>query len=275
VTQDFSFILDSLKFSNSSVNSFETCSLMFKLSYIDAKEKIENFYSQFGNHVHRTLEMYFDNKLEIFQLANYYAENFGVNITVAPPPFPKDLVSKYFEDGLTFFNDFSWDRDGLEILFREDFINSKIDNIELVVKPDLVVREKETNQVILIDYKTAKIMKGKYIDKKKLEEYKKQMFLYSYIIGKEKGISIDKIKLLFIREKDPLAQIQEVCYTQEDGENTIKEFLETVSKIKAESEWKSKQKIDYFCSEICSVRLSCPLYVSKFGLDISNQFVQE
>ena len=83
------------------------------------------------------------------------------------------------------------------------------------------------------------------------------MFLYSYIIGKERGISIDKIRLLFIREKDPLAQNQEMCYTKEDGEKTIQEFLETVSKIKTEQDWKPKPKIDYFCSEIfyviCSI----------------------
>ena len=69
---DFSFIIDNIKFSNSSVNSFETCNLMFRLQYIDAKEKVQNFYAEYGSHVHKTLEMYFDNKLEIFQLANYY-----------------------------------------------------------------------------------------------------------------------------------------------------------------------------------------------------------
>ena len=114
--QDFSFIIDNIKFSNSSINSFETCNLMFKLSYIDAKDKINNFFAEYGNHVHKTLEMYFDNKLEIFQLANYYAENFTKNIIAPPPPFPANLVSNYFEQGLTFFNDFDWDREKLEVI---------------------------------------------------------------------------------------------------------------------------------------------------------------
>ncbi len=267
---DYSFIIANIKFSNSSANTFNNCALAFKLQYIDAKPKIENFYSQFGNLVHTTLEMYFESKLDIFELSEYFRTHFTTDITAPPPAFPKGLVNRYFEEGLEFFNNFSWDRDGIDIIFRETFIDGIIDGVDVVVKPDLVVNEKATGRTVLIDYKTASIKKAGRMDKKKIEEYKKQMFLYCYIIGVQKSIRIDTVRLLFIRE--PIDNLVEIEYNELDGKAVADQLTETIEKIKAEQEWKPK-KIDYFCENLCSVRLSCPAYLAKYGVDTGEEFI--
>ena len=251
---EYDFILDNMKYSFSSANSYLGCAGGFKLTYIDAEDRIGNCFSDFGNHVHSILEMFFKDKLEITELAQYYQDHYVDAIENSFPPYPAGMASNYFDAGLSFFENFEFDKSLYEIVFIEDYINAVWHGILLTVKPDLILKEKATGDYFLVDYKTAKLKSGK-AQKEQLEEYKRQFLLYSNFLWLERNIQIKKLKIWFIRDQkevvidvDPL----EVINTMEWFENTIKS-------LKEETEWKynTSKENKYFCDNICSMRHKC------------------
>ena len=74
---EYSFILDNIKFSYSGVNTFKNCPHSYKLNYIDAEKNIENAFGQFGLLIHNTMEKYFGGEIDIWDLSDYYEDNYG------------------------------------------------------------------------------------------------------------------------------------------------------------------------------------------------------
>lgn len=251
---DYDFMLDNMHFSFSSVSTFETCAYSFYLTYIDIKERSSNYFSDYGLFIHNILEKYFKGELEIFELSNYYQEHYSENIVHAPPPFPVGMPEKYFSDGLEFFENFEFNKNEFEILLTEAKVGSSFDNHKIVVKPDLILKEKKTGKIYLYDYKTSVIHKNGKTDKKKLIGYKNQMNLYSYFVEKELGIKIDDIKLWFVRTNT----FEEFEYSKEDALLVVKEvFSDNIDKILNENEFKANTSNDYFCNQLCSVKEFC------------------
>jgi hypothetical protein len=251
---DYDFILDSLKYSFSSANSYETCKHGFRLTYIEAEERIKNAFSDYGNLIHKTLEKYFTSELEVWDLLDYYINNFGEFVQTDFPPYPAGMRDNYYQSGLEFFDNFEFDKSKYEIIFIEEPIESEYHGIKLIVKPDLILKEIETGKYILIDYKTAKIKSGKN-KIKQLEDYKKQFYLYCQFLWLEKNIKIDEIHIWFIRDK-----VKEVIVVDPIvAQNTLDWFEDTIHKIKQETEWSPNNTKEnaYFCSQICSVRSVC------------------
>jgi len=190
----YDFVLDNMKYSFSSANSYLGCAGGFKLTYIDAEERIGNCFSDFGNIVHLILEKFFKDELKQDELLDYYVQNFDDAIKNPFPPYPAGMSQNYYLAGYHFFENFKFDKDLYEIVFIEDYINATFNGIYLTVKPDLILKEKSTGDYFLVDYKTAKIKSGKKY-KEQIEEYKRQFLLYSYFLWTEKNIQIKKLKI--------------------------------------------------------------------------------
>ena len=248
------FIFGNLRLSFSSLSTFTTCNYGWYLTYMEAKEREENFFSQYGKFFHKIFELYWKNELEQFELADYYAKHYSENVFLSPPPYPVGMGDKYYSDGLEFFQDIDLNRECYEVLCLESEIKSVHRKINLVIKPDLIIKDKETGKVILMDYKTAKPMKGKKLDANKIAEYEKQMFLYAYFFEKEFGIKVDEIVLLFPRL--PEHTFYKVEITEEKLKAAVRWFSTTVGKIKKTNTFNANPD-KYFCSHICSVRSHC------------------
>jgi len=254
MTNSYDFILDNIVYSYSSVNSYETCPHGFFLTYIEAEERGSNFYSEFGLLVHDILEKYFLCELDEKDLTNYFIEHYNEYVKSFPPPYPKNLGESYYEDGISFFDNFTFDRENFEVVFTEEKIESIQQDIKLVVKPDLLLKEKSTGKYILVDYKTSKLKGSKY-DFKKLEGYKRQLNLYAYFTWIEKEIKTDEIWIFFIRNND----IMKMEINHDDIIETIEWFTSTIGKIKDDEQWvaNTDKSNSYFCSNLCGVRMSC------------------
>lgn len=250
---EFDYILEAMKYSYSSANTYDNCKHCFKLTYIDYEDRTNNFFANFGTMIHLCLEKYFKNELDLFDLPSFYRENYSKYITESCPPYPAGMADMYFQDGLNFLENFDFNKDEYEILFIEEALESEYEGTKVTAKPDLVLKEKATGKHYLIDYKTSKLKLNKY-DDKKIAGYLHQMNMYAYYLWMVKGIKIDKIKLWFIRNNivkefdcDPM-KIQE----------TMEWFGDTIKKIKSEENWDYNNKEKYFCQQICSMRLKCP-----------------
>ena len=231
---------------------------MFYLTYIEDKERSGNMFSDYGLLIHEVLEKYFRDELEIFQMSDYYRDNYDRMVVSPAPPFIK--TDTYFKQGWEFFENFEFNRDDYEVLVIEDKIDVDLSDFNIVVKPDLVLKDKKTGKVILLDYKTSIIeKKGKIAkkDKEKLDGYKRQMTMYAKYL-KTKDVFIDEVWLWFIRQEDN--KITKFVINTSDEEAVVDWITDTVSLIRLEEEFPAK--IDkFFCSELCSVSSFCVPFI--------------
>jgi CRISPR/Cas system-associated exonuclease Cas4 (RecB family) len=227
---------------------------MWFLSYIQYEEREQGFFSDFGNIVHKTIELFFKGELEIWDLSQYYEDNYSKYVISNPPPYPPNMGEKYYAEGLEFFTNFQFNLEDYEVIFIEDKFKTTYNEIKLVIKPDLILKDKKTGKYILFDYKTHKL-KGNKTDEEYLSGYKKQLYLYSYFLKIEKNIDIDKIILWFIRNNENI----EIEVNPTEIRKALVWMEETVVKIKAETEFEPNlsKKNGYFCSFICSMKSLC------------------
>ena len=267
------FIIDQIVFSYSSLNTYYTCPYSFKLNYIDKRDKLENFFGQYGSLIHDTIFQYFSDKLDVYELTGYFLENYDKVMTSPPPPYPAGMEAKYKEGGIEFFNNFSFDKSKYDIKLMEEKIDVELENgLKFVAKPDLVLFNKEMGTFALMDYKTSAPFRvdkrsGKEIvDKKKLEGYYTQMYLYTYSLRNFLFTPIDHIVLWFTRPEKHLT----VLWNEEHEKQAVAWLLETVEKIKADEEFIPCDvvKNNYFCRNLCSVRESCE-YKLEVPLDLT------
>lgn len=254
---DNTFILNNIRWSYSSLSTFKTCPLAFKLSYIDSLERTNNFYAEYGLLVHEILEKYFKKEVEIWDLSSTFKLNF--DLMVKSPSGIPGLEEKYYQQGISFFDSFDVSRDLYDVMFLEEKINFDYEGYKFVAKPDLVLKEKTTNLVSLWDYKSSTLYKKdrkgiETEDAKKIEEYKKQMSMYTFAL-RLSGIKVDKINLLFTRAKKLIS----FPVVEKDETDIMQWALNTIEDIYKE-EYNYNNTQNYFCNNLCGVRLFCEFH---------------
>jgi len=257
-TEDF--VLDNMVWSFSSTNSLKNedsgsgCNYAFYLTYIKREKRINNFFSDFGLLIHDILEKYFGGELTIWDLEDYYIANYNTFVTNAPPPYPVGMGENYYQDGLAFFQNFEFEKDAYDVILIEDTVYANFKGVDLVVKPDLILKDKN-GKYILYDFKTARLKKAGKQRNDQINNYMKQFLLYSYFLWTERDIEISEIIIWFIR--DGVEVRREV--NPKETIDVLEWFEETIKRAKLTEEWKpnrSKENL-YFCSNICGVRESC------------------
>lgn len=252
--------MDGIRFSHSSAKTYETCAYSFKLTYIDSlrKEGEDNFYSDYGNLVHECFEKFFRDELDVFELSQYYRDNYDRIVIHNAPPENYGLGDKYREQGQVFFDNFYFDKSLYKILLVEDKIDFPLEGFTMTARPDLVLQEIETGKNIMFDYKTAtpywvgKDGKEKE-DKKKTEGYYKQMHIYTYALRNFKNMNIDEISLWYPR----LSKIVTIPWEIEKENEAMEWLKDIVKRIKEDEQFMFDNSSPYFCNNICSVRKFC------------------
>jgi hypothetical protein len=260
MTINYDFILEAMKYSNSSLESSEHCKHGFLLQYVLSKDQIKNFFGDFGSYVHGVLEKYFKHELAEFELPKYYEEHYREEVTAQLPPYPPNMGETYYNDGLNSFLNIDFDLDKYDIISIEEYMNFEYNGINLVIKPDVILRDKDTGEYILLDIKTHKL-KGNKTDNKSIEGYMRQAQLYTYGIWQVKNIQISKIMIWYFRNQqitetavDPL----KIMETMDWVDNAVKE-------IKQEEKWEANlsKSNAFWCEHICSVSLACQPRLSQ------------
>ena len=253
------FVMKNIYFSYSSLTTFENCKYCYKLSYIEKKERVNNFFAEYGLLTHDTIEQYFNGSLESYELSSYFQQNYDRAIVTPPPPFPAGMEGKYIQQGEDFFDAFYFDKKAYDIVFVEDELNFKIEGFPIIGRPDLVLKEKSTEKNILLDYKTSVPFRhNKYTgkdtpDKPKIDGYFKQMYIYTYGIKEIYGLNIDEILIWFTRANREIMRPWE----KEEEEKAIAWAGDIIGQIKVEKDFLYNNSSSYFCSFLCGVRDSC------------------
>ena len=250
---DYDFILNEITYSFSSVTTFENCPYGFKLAYIDAESREDNYWGQRGSLMHEVLEKYYSNELDFFELSEYYRKRYGDTITTTLPPFIK---TDYFSEDIKFLDNLYFDMDQYEIIKVEEKQDLFLSNgTKATYIADLILKDLTNNEIVIVDHKTANPFKNKKLDKKKMIGYEKQLNLYAFFVERTKNILVDRLEIWFTKKNyKHLVPCTETSKTAAHNW-----FINSIEKIKNETEFAPNQKKSnkFFCQHLCGTGNIC------------------
>lgn len=247
IKNKYDFIIDGMTWSFSRANAFKQCPYAWKQIYIYSEKTVDNAFGEFGTYCHLILEKYFKGELEKEELARYFADNYYKNIFTDFPSFPKGMEEKYCANVYEFFKNFNFDKENYEIMAIEEELFVDIDEYKVIIKPDLRLRNKKTNEIIIIDYKTSNMTRAGEIEKDK-----NQIAFYSLGVLLGHNLKVNKGQLWFLRYNE----IVEFEITNELQLKAKQWFKTQIKLIEQEINW-NKTPDNYFCKNLCGVRNIC------------------
>ncbi len=251
---ELDFLLDTMTWSFSRLNSYYNCPYEWRLHYLECNKSENGFFGEYGSLIHTILEKYAKGELSLFDLNQYYEKHFNESIPHdAPPNKYVDIRQSYYDKGIEYLNNIDLYLDKYEILGVEKEVNFKIGDKDFVGYIDLLARDKETNEIIIIDHKSAsiKILKNGSISKSDQQhflEFKRQLYLYSIPIIKEYG-SVSKLKWNMFKDQKWI----EIPWEQEEFDEAVQWAKDTLELIEKEVLWLPNPDY-YYCHYLCGQR---------------------
>ncbi len=210
----------------------------------------QNAYAEYGTHCHSLLERWAKGELMSFELADAYEAEYDEAVKHYFPPFPKGLAGRYYDEGLQYFRSFDGFGDDMEILSVEDKFELDIRGSWFVGIADLVLRDRSTGDITVIDHKS----KSMNSMKKAQYENTRQLYTYAAYVKERFGAFPTLLRFNMFRYG---VNIDEP-FSMERYAETMDWIERTIAEIRAEREWKVSSS-SYFCRFICSTRLYCPI----------------
>lgn len=256
---------DSLKkprYSFSRLDCFEKCKYSYYLKYVLGEDGEDeyiaegNYYAEVGSFMHEILAKIFEGELSADDAPNYFVEHYDEFVFYK---VKKSIMDKTYDLCLDYLatEDLGW-AEGYEVVgveLRTELVVQKHDFIGFI---DLLLRNLKTGEYWLIDHKSAPYpfrKDGKGIlakSKKSFESYKRQMYLYCHAVKEIYGEFPQKITWNHFKEK----KLATIPFIQEEYEETMKWFLETIKRIEKEKFFEPTK--DFFhCAFICDYRNCC------------------
>lgn len=217
------FILDGMRWSFSSVNTYNTCPQAFRLGYLDALPRVDNAFSDWGTWMHEIMERYFRGELEFFELSQVYVDGYADHVKcVFPPNKFCDLSERYYNAGKDYLDRFEGMFDDCEILGVEKRVTLDIDGRPFVGVIDLLVRA--DSGMWIVDHKSKSALRTK----KERAEYARQLYLYALYVHEEYGVWPEKLIFHMVRAGGELVEIP---FVEQDAMLAKQWFLDTIDAI--------------------------------------------
>lgn len=259
--------IDKMRWSYSRLSCFEHCKYAFYLKYIinddNAYLAEGNYYAEVGSFVHEILAMIFNGELTIDEAPQYYADHFDEAVCYK---VKQSTMDKTYEACADYFAmvDFEWLRD-YDILGVELETKLTIDGYDFIGFIDLLLKNKKTGEIWLIDHKSAAYplkKNGEILAKSKesFESYKKQMYLYCHAVKEMFGDFPTQITWNHFKE----GKLATISFDKKEYDAAMKWFSETIHTIEKESEFEATQDF-FYCSTLCDFRNCCEYKKFKEG----------
>ena len=281
------FILDGLRWSFSSVNSYHTCPQAFRLGYLDALPRVDNAFSDWGSFMHSLLERYFKGELEFFELSQAYQSDYAAAVKCKFPPNRfVDLAERYYAAGKSYLDSFDGSAfEGCEIIGVEQKVKLTIHGRPFVGVIDLLL--KKGDDYIICDHKSKSAFKSQ----KERDEYARQLYLYAVFVHEKFGKWPVKLVFHMVRSGGEMVEIpfdEKACeaaqtwfsdtidaiYQDTVFESTPNRIRRELKELRAQQEsgklgfseyTKQKKKLEaalknsgWFCAQLCGSREKCP-----------------
>ena len=249
-------MVNDMVWSFSRLSSFNTCKMMWYLTYIRNCERRDNFFSQYGTFSHEVFEKYNKGELELFDIPDFICYNYDKNITIpAPPNNYVDLGEKYRFRLMEYFSNFNGWNDKTVGTEKEVEFTLNLCGMDRKFTGfiDRLSIDNDGNYIVT-DYKS----RGKFKSENEIEEYLHQPYLYSIAVKEEYGKYPKKLVFELFKENITCERNFTI-----KGLNKAKKWAECVIKnIYDEVEFPPNYS-EFFCNYICSCAESCPVFTGR------------
>lgn len=247
-------IIDTFTWSYSRITQFENCKYCFLLKYIKSvKSEKRNFFSDYGKFMHLIIQKYLNGELKREELTGYYLTKYRKSIAGRAPT--RSIFNNYFSQGLIYLHNIE-PKNG-NIIAVEKEVSFNIADKNFIGFIDVVSDE---NGIILTDNKSRALKKrtnGKKQTKsdKELDNYLKQLYIYSVAIKQELGVLPSFLRFNCFRTNTIITE----PFNVDAYEEAKRWALNLIEKISDESDW--NPNIDYFkCTYLCDCSDACEYY---------------
>lgn len=255
------------RWSFSKLAAFKQCPMSFYLSYVEnpgSDDELPGYFSEYGSLMHSVLEGYYKGETPVFCLADEWRDRYESEVVVAPPPFPRGFGEKNYDAAVHYLENFEGIPDGYEVLSVEKKFVIQIGGYNVSGIADLVLVNRDTLDVVIIDHKT----KSAASMKKEYQLYRKQLYLYAIWLEHEYGYWPTRLAFNMVKE----GKMIEEPFDPEMVVETKKWFVDGIHEIEEcdtfenwttciTDEEYDKAKEPYFCKWICGVNPSCDRYM--------------
>lgn len=260
----------------SRVSCYDNCPRCFDLCYNQHVDKKDNAFALWGSLIHKCMELFFKEELDLFSLEDYYREHYDEYVT-CQFPYNKysDLASTYYEAGLEYLGNFNGlDTERYEVLGVEQEFKIPIKSVAVCGFIDLILRDRQNGEIIIVDHKSASSLKGA-----KLKQYLLQLYIYSAHVLIEYGCYPRKLVFNLFRAGEVVVQ----DFNLDEFNKALNWFRGMVDKALADTTFNDKiaasfndkfediaefKRNDYYCNNLCSARAYCERSYDYEGGDI-------
>jgi len=205
------------RISYSQFSQWDKCPYTWKLNYVDKAETFKgNIYTLFGSAIHETIQAYLvcyyertikeADSLPLDEILMYrMKENYKQSKERHGDEFEvsKEEMAEFYEDGINIINEFLKKKTGYFSKKRTELVGIEMklnydvtEQMKFVGYMDVVLHEKKTGRIRIIDIKSATMGWNKYMkaDKNKTN----QLLLYKHFMAKQLDIPVDKIDVEYL-----------------------------------------------------------------------------
>lgn len=246
--------------SYSRATCYSHCPYAFYLKYIiddDNQYLAEgNYYAEVGGYVHLIHEKIFNGELDVGDSSKYFVDNFDDNVFYETY---QSAMDKTYEACADYFAtvDFDWLNDYV-ILGVEQEINIEINGYKFIGYIDLLLRNKETREIYIVDHKSSAYpfkKDGKTILKKSegdFSKYRRQMYLYCKYVFETYGEFPAWIVWNHFKDQ----KVAKIPFNKDEYEEALFWFENVIHNIEQDENFEAN--IEYFyCTQLCEFRGSC------------------
>jgi hypothetical protein len=190
---------------------------MWKLNYVDKLGTFQdNIYTIFGTSIHETIQAYLvcyyertikeADSLPLIDIFQYrMEENYkkGMELSEEPLPVTLEEMKSFYQDGINIINEFLKRKNGYFPKKDHELLGIELDidfnlpkNLKFIGYMDVVIHNKKTGRVKIVDIKTSTHGWNKWqkADKNKTN----QLLLYKKFFSKQRDIPEDKIDIEYL-----------------------------------------------------------------------------
>lgn len=247
-------ILNDMTWSFSRIHCYEQCPYQFYLKYIEGREGESNFYAENGSAMHEIFEELAKNALDIEDCTEEYDNKFNLICEVER----QSVMDSTYEKCMNYLCEIESLKEKYEIVGVELELIFKIGKYKFKGYADLVLKDKETNEIILVDHKQANHFLKKDGTPLKNQEsnfyaYRHQMYMYCKGLKDCLGIDVDKIVWHHFKDDGKLTIIP---FVQEEYDETMEWAVGLIEKIKKDKSFEAIEEY-VMCKSLCDFRNDC------------------
>jgi len=228
------------------------CPYAYYLLKFIGVEPVENAFAEAGNLAHELLAGWAKNEISIKELPGQWIQRFPKEVTAAFPAFlaAKGYREKLYFSILNYFENFNGFPE-YEVVGAEKEFQSSIGGQKYIGIVDLILWNKETGKLMLVDHKSTSLSSFK----RNREAMYRQLLLYSKYCADEYGEFPDTLRFNLFKEnlydERPFEQKSYIAAKQW-AEATINDM-----KSKDFMDWMEVRPELFRCVNLCNCRNQC------------------